>query len=174
MNEKLINEAISGSREAFCKLYGEYKDGLYRYALYRLGDPHEAEDAVSDCVLAAWQGIGSLRSSNAFSAWIYKILSNCCASHIKAAMISREGFERVCREDGASVLSADSRTYPSAAVELAEALAQLKDEEKEIVLLSVVAGLNSNEVSELTGLSPGGVRSKLSRSLSKMRKFLAY
>ena len=68
MDEKLINEAISGSKEAFCKLYGNYKDRLYRYALYRLGDPTEAEDAVSDCVLAAWQGIGSLRSGSAFSA----------------------------------------------------------------------------------------------------------
>ena len=63
MNEKLINEAIAGSKEAFCSLYGEYKDRLYRYALYRLGDPTDAEDAVSDCVLAAWQGIGGLRKS---------------------------------------------------------------------------------------------------------------
>ena len=62
MDEKLIKEAIAGSKEAFCSLYGKYKDRLYRYALYRLNDPTEAEDAVSECVLAAWQSIGSLRS----------------------------------------------------------------------------------------------------------------
>ena len=39
MDEKLINQAIAGSKEAFCSLYGIYKDRLYRYALYRLGDP---------------------------------------------------------------------------------------------------------------------------------------
>ena len=48
MNEKLVNEAISGSKEAFCTLYGQYKDKLYRYALYKLGDPDDAEDAVSE------------------------------------------------------------------------------------------------------------------------------
>ena len=53
MDEKLVNDAIAGSKEAFCRLYGEYKDKLYRYALYRLGDPSDAEDAVSECVLAA-------------------------------------------------------------------------------------------------------------------------
>ena len=54
---KLAEQARSGSKEAFCELYGMYKDRLYRYALYRLGDPDDAEDAVSECVLAAWQGI---------------------------------------------------------------------------------------------------------------------
>ena len=66
MDERLINEAIAGSREAFAALYGAYRDRLYRYALYRLGSPEEAEDAVSECVLAAWKGIGSLRNSRAF------------------------------------------------------------------------------------------------------------
>ena len=47
MDEKLVNDAIAGSKEAFCRLYGEYKDKLYRYALYRLGDPSDAEDAVA-------------------------------------------------------------------------------------------------------------------------------
>ena len=46
------------------------------------------------------------------------------------------------------------------------------EDEKEIVLLSVVSGLNSNEISVITGLTPGAVRSKLSRSYSKMREFL--
>ena len=48
MNEKLVNEAIAGSKEAFCSLYGQYKDKLYRYALYKLRDPDDAEDAVSE------------------------------------------------------------------------------------------------------------------------------
>jgi RNA polymerase sigma-70 factor (ECF subfamily) len=59
------------------------------------------------------------------------------------------------------------------AIELAEALAILKDDEREIVLLSVVAGLTSNEIAKHTLLQPGAVRSKLSRSLAKMREFLS-
>ena len=62
---------------------------------------------------------------------------------------------------------------PSLSVELAEALAILKEDEREIVLLSIVGGLSSTEVSSLTGLAPGSVRSKLSRSLAKMREFLS-
>ena len=59
------------------------------------------------------------------------------------------------------------------AIELAEALAQLGDDDRDIVLLSIIGGLNSTEIAALTGLAPGSVRSKLSRSLAKMREFLS-
>lgn len=170
MDEKLVNDAIAGSKEAFCRLYGEYKDKLYRYALYRLGDPSDAEDAVSECVLAAWRGIGSLRSEKAFASWIFRILSSCCASHIKEAIKTRENMERI---RNVSPENAAVPSSPSLSVELAEALAILKEDEREIVLLSIVGGLSSTEVSSLTGLAPGSVRSKLSRSLAKMREFLS-
>ena len=168
MDEKLINEAIAGSKEAFCSLYGTYKDRLYRYALYRLGDPTEAEDAVSECVLAAWKGIGSLRSSKAFGSWIFRILSNCCASRIREMIGTRENLERIY-DAGTGSVSAP----PSLSLELSEALSQLKEDERDIVLLSIIGGLSSKEIASLTGLAPGGVRSKLSRSLAKMREFLS-
>ena len=169
MDERLINEAIAGSREAFATLYGSYKDRLYRYALYRLGSPEDAEDAVSECVLAAWKSIGSLRSSKAFSSWIFRILSNCCASRIKEAIGSRGNVERVIREGS---FMPEGRS-PSLAVELSEALAELSDQDREIVLLSVIAGMTGSEIAEQTGLPAGTVRSKLSRSLAKMRDFLS-
>lgn len=171
MDERLVNEAIAGSKEAFCSLYGQYKDKLYRYALYKLGDPDDAEDAVSECVLAAWKSIGSLRSAEAFGSWIFRILSACCASHIKTLINARDNLERVYKEGPGS--TANTSAPASLSVELTEALSQLKEEERDVVLLSIIGGLNSSEVAELTGLSPGGVRSKLSRSLAKMRKFLS-
>lgn len=169
MDDRLINEAIAGSKSAFCSLYGEYKDRLYRYALYRLGNPADAEDAVSECVLAAWKSIGSLRSAKAFSTWIFRILSNCCASRIKELIGSRENLERLYNENPGS----STQVSPSLSVELSEALAQLSDEERDIVLLSVICGFSSAEISSLTGLTAGSVRSKLSRSLAKMRGFLS-
>lgn len=168
MNEKLINEAIAGSKEAFCSLYGEYKDRLYRYALYRLGDPTDAEDAVSDCVLAAWQSIGNLRSGKAFGSWIFRILSNCCASRIKELIGTRENLERIYNAGPDNIT-----VPPSLSTELAEALAQLSDDERDIVLLSIIGGLSSTEIASMTDLAPGSVRSKLSRSLAKMREFLS-
>ncbi len=170
MDEKLIREASAGSREAFVALYGQYKDKLYRYALYRLSDPADAEDAVSECILAAWKSIGQLRSSKAFGSWIFRILSNCCASRLREVITARDNLERVYMEGPQSRSDGGS---PSVSTELAEALAQLSDEEREIVLLSVVAGFSSSEISGQLGIPAGTVRSKLSRSLARMREFLS-
>ena len=48
----------------------------------------------------------------------------------------------------------------------------LKEDEKEIVLLSIFGGLKSKEITQTMNMTAGSVRSKLSRSLSKMRNFL--
>jgi RNA polymerase sigma-70 factor (ECF subfamily) len=81
---------------------------------------------------------------------------------------TRENLERLYDADKGSTVSS-----PSLPIELAEALSQLNEEERNIVLLSIIGGLSSSEIASLTGLTPGSVRSKLSRSLAKMREFLS-
>ena len=171
---RLAEAAKTGSKEAFCELYGNYKDKLYRYALYRLGDPSDAEDAVSECVLAAWQGISRLRNPEAFGAWIFRILHNCCVKRIRESAGLRQNMQRIYDNGPAEVSgSLQDASHPSVSVEIREALSQLTDEERAVVLLSVLGGLTSREISEITSLTPGAVRSKLSRSLAKMREYLS-
>ena len=162
------------SKEEFCRLYGEQKDRLYRYALYRLGSPDEAEDAVSDAVLAAWQSIGSLRSVDAFGAWLMKILANTCNSNIKKMIKNREKLDKAKQSlETLGDLYGCAYAPTSLSTELSEAMSLLSDEERSIVLLSVIGGLSSKEIAETTELTAGAVRSKLSRSLAKMREFLS-
>ena len=170
---KAAEAAKAGSKEAFCELYGKYRDNLYRYALYRLGDPSEAEDAVSECVLSAWQGIAGLRKPEAFGAWIFRILHASCVRRINESVKLREKLQRMASEEGSAAVSGGGSPPASLSVELSEALSQLSDEERTIVLLSVLADLTSREISDITGLTPGAVRSKLSRSLARMREYLS-
>ena len=165
--ESLASAAANGDRQAFCELYGLFKDRLYRYALYKLRDPQMAEDAVSETVLAAWKDIVRLRSGAAFSVWIYRILSNHCNSMLAAEIKKRESLERVYRNAESSSES-EIRT-----IELQQALDILSEENRQIVLLSVIAGLNSKDIAELTGLKDSTVRSRLSRSLAQMREYLS-
>lgn len=170
---KLAEAAKEGSKEAFCELYGEYKDRLYRYALYRLGNPADAEDAVSECVMAAWQGLPRLRSTQAFGAWIFRILHNCCVKRIRDSVNLRENMQRIYDDGPSSQGRGSTDSAASLSVEIREALSQLSEEERTVVLLSVLGDLTSREISDITALTPGAVRSKLSRSLAKMREYLS-
>ena len=168
MNEReLIQRAKEKDRDAFCDLYDLYRIRLYRYAYYRLDSAEDAEDAVSDCILSAWKQIGELRDPDAFSGWIFRILHGCCAKAIQARIRKRES-ETAVKENKADPASAEILD----SLALREALQQLSEEDRSIVLLSTVAGFTSREIGEMTGLAPGSVRSRLSRDLKKMRSFL--
>lgn len=164
----LVKMAKDGDKEAFCRLYSLYKDRLYRYAYYRLGNYDDAQDAVSDCIVSAYEQIKNLRRAEAFSSWIFKILYAACSAYIKQQMRQREldDIDSVRQSSNLFTIMDESKT------ELAQALDILSSDEKEIVLLSVVGGFTSKEISKITGLTAGSVRSKLSRSLAKMRNYL--
>lgn len=169
MNQKdLVNQAKQGNKDAFCVLYHSYKDRLYRYAYYRLGNAEDAEDAVADTIVSAFEQIHSLRNANSFSSWIFKIHHLNCSKYIKSQITQRETVNITDLENSNSF----SQSMSNDKTELSEALGQLKADERELVLLAVVAGLNSREIARITDLTSGSVRSKLSRSLAKMRNFL--
>lgn len=164
----LVKLAKNGDREAFCRLYSIYKDRLYRYAYYRLGNCEDAQDAVSDCIVCAFEQIGNLRNADAFCAWIFKILYSACTVYVKQQIKQREYESTEALKSTANMYTQPNESQ----TELCHALEMLSAEERDIVLLSVVAGFTSREISKVTGLTAGSVRSKLSRSLSKMRNFL--
>ncbi len=169
MNEKqLIHSSGKGDKEAFAKLYGLYKDRLYRYAYYRLGNACDAEDAVCDTILLAFEEIGDLRKASAFSAWLFKMHYATCSKYVARQIDNRE-CDNVDDFENSAKLSEEMNTMST---ELNEGLNILNDQEREVVLLSIVAGFNSREISDITGLTDGGVRCKLSRSLEKLKNFL--
>ena len=164
-NTELVNRARAGDKHAFAQLYLQYKDKLYRYAYFKLGDPTDAQDAVSNCIVQAFAGVSMLKSEKAFSNWLFKILYfECCR------ILSEKSNRRV--EE--SLEGNDFPVYSTAhlAPELEEALAILNPEDKDIVLLNVLAGYKTREISEMLGVNHATVRSKLSRALEKMRNFL--
>ena len=176
MNEQKMTEketvkaAAAGSRDAFCELYDSYRPRLYRYAFYRLEDQADAEDAVSACVLSAWEQIGRLRSPEAFCTWIFRILSASCNSVIKERVRRREELPEDALEYEPSETADDQD--PGMRLMLMEALNKLPEDSREMVLLSVIGGLKSSEIGEIFGMPQGTVRSRLSRSLAAMREEL--
>lgn len=162
---RLVEQAKAGSADAFGQLYAQYAQDLYRFAYY-LGSREEAEDAVQDAVCAAFQGIGALRSVSSFKAWLFSILSNTCKHHIAAV---KERRLTTPLEEARRLGESECSEELMLAMELREAIYALSDEERSIVLLSIIGGYKSHEIAKALSCPPGTVRSKLSRSLAKLR-----
>lgn len=170
MNEKeLVIKAKKGDINAFCLLYDMYKKKLYNYAYYKLGNSADAEDVVQDCILTAFEQIHKLKNPEAFSSWLFRILYCGCSANIKTQISNKSNADISNYENSISY----DNNLEFEREELKQALNILKTDERNIVLLSVVAGFNSKEISKITGYSSGNVRQKLSRSLSKMKIYLS-
>ena len=88
---------------AFKELYKTVYQDLYRFALCMMHHPQDAEDAVSEAVLSAYENIHKLRKEEAFRSWIFQILANVCRRKLK----SHERTETELKEDHASATYCD-------------------------------------------------------------------
>ena len=162
----LVKLSKNGDTNAFSQLYALYKEDMYRYASYLLNSPYDAEDAVSEAVLTAFRKINSLKKDEAFKSWLFKILSNCCKNILRERGKSPDLLPE---EDYFFLIKDETHSQTGAALELMEVIKNLPPPDGQIVLLSVIGGFKSHELALAFELSPSTVRSKLKRSLEKLR-----
>ena len=149
------------SVKKFSEMYETVYRDLYRYALCLMKDPHEAEDAVSETVVAAYENIHKLKKEEAFRSWIFTILTNKCKKRLKKASKESPGREEEFPEQS------EAPDY-DLSIDVKKAFFVLSEEEQIIVGLSVFGGYCSQEIGEMMKLNPNTVRSKRSRALRKM------
>ena len=153
--------------ERFMELYETVYRDLYRLAYYYLGNAEEAEDAVQDTALAAWEHFGKLKREEAFRAWIFRILVNTCRKAVRKK--SRREYladEREQRAEGMPDPNLAER------LELMELLSKLDEEERMIVTLSVFGGYKGEEIAEILERRHSTVRSRYRRALKKLEREL--
>lgn len=168
--KRMIARARQGDTHAFAMLYETIYEDLYRYAFYMLQSRHDAEDAVSEAVLAAFSGIRNLREEGAFRGWMFQIVTNICKMRRKQYL--KKEAELSCVENMDCHSGKDWVDAAVTGVDIRKALSVLREEERQIVGMSVLAGYTSKEIGEYMGMRPGTVRSKLKRSLEKVRNML--
>ena len=155
-----VRLAREGSTEAFARLYATVYKDLYHIALYSLRSPHDAADTVSDTVLDAFCSIKKLRSPEKFRSWIMTIL---------AAKIKRKQRSYFEPADELNENTDLTESFDFESVELREAVENLDTESRLLLSMSVLEGYSSDEISQVCGIKPSTVRSRLTRIKQKLR-----
>lgn len=149
--------------EVFVRYYESVYKDLYRYALYVLKNPHDAEDVTGETVMDAYASIEKLRDPQAFRGWIFKILSNKCKRKLKEYTEKTvELYDEI-----------ETKESVEEAVQVRQAFSTLSKEERQLIGLKVFGGYKSYEIGSILNLNENTVRSKIQRGLNKMRTLLA-
>lgn len=145
--------------QKFTELYSTVYEELYRFAFCMMRQSHDAEDAVSEAVILAYENIHSLRKEEAFRSWIFKNTSNVCKHKLKEK--SRSDIE----------LTENQKLYEEdreLQMDIHNALLGLDEEERCIVAMSALEGYNSVEIGKMMNMNPNTVRSKRKRATEKL------
>jgi RNA polymerase sigma-70 factor (ECF subfamily) len=167
----LVDRAHRGSAAAVRDLLAQVRPAVLRYAVARLGRRDLAEDVTQEVCLAVLTALPRYEDTGRpFRSFVFGI-----AAH-KVADAHRAAYRRhdVPTEDVPD--RADDAPGPEEAAIRGEdarrALAlldRLGEEQRELLLLRVAAGLSAEEVGEVLGMSPGAVRVAQHRALARLR-----
>ncbi len=151
------------TREEFAGAVTEHGRRMFRAARAVLDSDADAEDAVSQAVLQAWQSLDGLKNREAVRPWLVKIAVNC-------AYAQR-------RRQGGVVYLDDLPQEPAARETIChdglwEAVCALPAERRTVVVLFYYEGLRVDEIARLLGAPQGTVKSRLSRARKQLKEML--
>jgi RNA polymerase sigma-70 factor (ECF subfamily) len=160
----------SGDRGAFAEIYRRYRRGLYGFCARLLADTQAAEDAVHETFIKLSNGSGAISQPAALKAWLYSVARN------EALMTLRRHRDGE-RNDAESVWDDETPLSLAEKQDLRDlvqsALAHLKLEYREVILLREFEGLSYVEIASVTGDSVSSVKSRLFKARRALAEKLA-
>jgi RNA polymerase sigma-70 factor (TIGR02960 family) len=195
----LIARARAGDGEAVRELAEPYRRELQVHCYRMLGSFQDAEDALQDTLLAAWQGLGGFTEERAsLRTWLYRIATNRCLNALRSArrraakewdvpkveppeptrlgqVVWLQPYPDALLEDAAAGPPGPEARYEQAeAISLAfvTALQVLPPRQVAVLILRDVLGFHASEVASMLGSTVESVNSALKRARASLQRRL--
>ena len=137
---------------------------LYRIAWSYMGNHADAEDAVQDALIKAWEKRDTLRDTKLFRPWMTRILSNQC----KDLLRRRKKWNFYPLEDAA----AQEAEMQEADAPVLEAMKKLKPELSLLITLYYADGYSIRELSDTLGIPEGTVKTRMRNARRQLGRIL--
>ncbi|MCZ6651658.1 MAG: sigma-70 family RNA polymerase sigma factor [Planctomycetota bacterium] len=172
-----------GRAQEFLVLLEPIKVRIERYALRSAWNREQGQDIVQEAVMTAWREFHRFEQGTDFRAWVFRILINTIYSFNKktgrdrkhGSAVPIENLDGVLERESAwaSVLEDPARILESLDERLAGAIGELRNAERQCLLLRLVEGFSYKQISSLLSMPMGTVMSHVHRARIKLREQLA-
>ncbi len=167
----------AGQVQAFAELVRRYQQKLLRYGQRFLPVPEDAEDAVQDTLMKAYQNIGGFRSGQRFSPWIYRIAHNTFISIIRSKKREPVPFfdaDTLFPHPIAEDVSDQSADIAMVRQQLDRGLAKLDAKYREILILRFDQDLSYAEIADILHVPMGTVSVRLKRAINHIKEHVRH
>ncbi len=179
-DEVLARAFREGDSGAFYRLVDRYKDSLINFAYRYTGNRDDAEDIVQDTFVRVYHHIDQYKPVAKFSTWLYTITTNLARTHYRKRKQWGSFFFGGRDEERENEREpVDNSILPDQAADSAllherieQALQELPQALREIIILFEIEEKSYLEICEITGLNMGTVKSRLNRAKAKLQVLL--
>jgi RNA polymerase sigma factor (sigma-70 family) len=176
---ELVRRVADGDRQAFGEIYDRYCRQAYSLARRICADPEFAEDVVQEAFLAVWRDPARFDPDRGgFASWLLTLVHHRAVDAVRKESIQRKrtvsGLDAVAERlvpsgPGADQAALDRMTGG----QVRDALGQLSQEQREVIALAYFGGYTQCEVSSMTGLPLGTVKSRTFAGIRRLRGLLS-
>ena len=165
----IINRVLDGDVEAFSRLVDAHYDRCARIAFRIVGNREDAEEALQDAFLRAFNALADYEERERFSAWLARIVVNQCRTVLARNRRREVMFPDVAPEDVPFVeRGAGDDTWP----DLERALAHLPAEQREAIVLRFADDLTYQEMARITGAGESALKMRVQRAFARLRALI--
>jgi RNA polymerase sigma-70 factor (ECF subfamily) len=179
-DREIIFEVLNGNRDFFCFLVKKYERPIFNYIFRMVRSKPDAEDLAQDTFVKAFSALNKYDDSYEFSTWIYRIALNVCRDYFRKKKIFFFSLSSPIGDEEESELEdfipQDSFHNPDDVLlnqelrlSLEKAIRDLPLKFREVIVLRHLEGLSYDEISTVTGLPVGTVKTYLHRARKKLQ-----
>jgi RNA polymerase sigma-70 factor, ECF subfamily len=170
--DRLIELVKSGDSAALERITRCYSERLLQAGRRHCRTADEADDAVQDALLSAATNLDEFRGAGSFEGWLVRIVARACRrmSRGRKNDFASHDSDAILVDGAASPESEAARHEVGRLID--GALLELRPEDRTILLLAEVEDFTAAEIAARLGLSPGAVRTRLTRLRERVRTAL--
>jgi len=177
---ELARQALAGSETAYRDLVARYATPAVNFVYRFVRDRSLAEDLAQEGFLRVYQRLGTYDPERKFSSWFFQVLRNITIDYLRVNRLPTASLDELQDESGReaavdrdSVSPEQAAQQGELAVAMAAALARIRPEYRECVVLRYQEGLTHPEIAEILRLPPGTVKTYLHRARKELADLLA-
>lgn len=174
MDPGIVERARSGDRAALEQLLEHIAPLVHRFGMHMCRHDADADDVLQDTLLLVMSHLNEFEGRSSLSSWVFTLARSACARKRRGLKNQPHASDEALREllsaEGTPEQQVGSQELKAA---LEQALASLRDEQREVLLMRDMEGLSAPEVAQVLGLSVEAVKSRLHRARAALRSALA-
>jgi len=178
----LIKKSINGDIESFERLIEKYQVVAFNIAFRMIGNKEDASDMAQEALIKVFKSLKNFRGDSSFSTWFYRIVTNKCIDGIrKMQKVKTVSLDKEFESENGnySIEIADNKYLPDKLYEVKEkkelvqtALKRVPEKYRNVLVLRDIQSFTYEEISEITNMPLGTVKSRISRGRLLLKEIL--